>query len=162
MCSKALCWESVQNIAEGSPYGIVVDSENVYWTDAMKGVLACPLAGCSGSPRLVAPAQEATNLVVDATSVYWTDGLQVYRCPLAGCTTPIVMATVPSTAYSAMAVNATSLFWTDVHDVHSCSLPRLRSPGDDRDHDGDGDARNRHDEPLLVDGPRRAHRVAAR
>ena len=46
-------------VAPGSgSFGVAVDGTDIYWGDKAGGrVLRCPLAGCSGSPTVIATGQ---------------------------------------------------------------------------------------------------------
>jgi hypothetical protein len=49
-------------------------------------ILACPEAGCTGTPTVIGTVDASEGLAVDATHVYWADaGIGVKRCPRAGC-----------------------------------------------------------------------------
>jgi hypothetical protein len=55
------------------PRAVAVDVNNVYWVDA-KNVYQCPLAGCSGTPSLLAGGgQSFVGILADGKYLYWTD-----------------------------------------------------------------------------------------
>lgn len=55
----------------GTPFGMAVDEEHVYWATNYEGVLRLPKAG--GSAEVIATGSfHAAAVAVDATHVYWT------------------------------------------------------------------------------------------
>jgi hypothetical protein len=65
--------------------GIVVDADNVYWTDIGDNIASgpvpagagtvskCAKSGCKGTPPVVAADQDGPGgIAVDAAYVYWT------------------------------------------------------------------------------------------
>lgn len=57
------------------PWGIAVDSANVYWTDHTKSkVYSCPRAGCAGSPAAIATNESgASGIAQRAGKLTWTN-----------------------------------------------------------------------------------------
>jgi hypothetical protein len=101
---------------QDSPYGIVLDAHNLYWTNAEGGqVMKMPRTG--GAPTPLATGQvKPFGLAVDGVNVYWSNyaiGVpnalgQVRRVPIAGgAWTELAEAT----SY-AVAVDDTSVYWT--------------------------------------------------
>jgi hypothetical protein len=93
--------------------GLVVQGSNAYWADTLAGTLmGCPVAGCGGSPQLVASQMTAQNLAADATNLYWTANATVMKCGAAGCASPTALAAGQSDAYG-IAIDAASVYWTN-------------------------------------------------
>jgi hypothetical protein len=98
-------------------FALVIDSQNVYWSDQVAQTIEkCPLTGCT-TPILVANAQgQPANLVVDSSFVYWTTGPSaslVLKCPLSGCgDNPILLAADQSFPVR-IAVDDQRIYWTD-------------------------------------------------
>lgn len=127
---------------------LAVDERRVFWIDPGSSVgggkigpvtqylngavLECPIAGCNGSPTVLAtyPSWLAGGaLALDATDVYWSteDGSgrygEIVRCAIAGCggkPTPLAITTGRSTtnpnawAAQGLAVDATHVYWSDL------------------------------------------------
>jgi hypothetical protein len=104
--------------SQAAPYGVVVDSADVYWTDYDSdggAVMKCPLAGCGAGPTVLAGGQNGPHrIVLDETNVYWTDtpGGAVKACAKAGCKAPIVIASGQNGPYG-LAVDDSCVYWTD-------------------------------------------------
>jgi hypothetical protein len=92
-------------------YGIVTDSNHVYWTtgpDVMQG------AGSGGGQVQLAGGQAGGNgIACDGTNVYWVTTMgtpnQVVSVPIAGGTITTLATTAPG---GSIAVNSTTVFWT--------------------------------------------------
>jgi len=58
--------------SENKPFGVAIDSANVYWTDCGGGkIMKCAIGGCA-SPTILSTGQSgAFALALDATHVYW-------------------------------------------------------------------------------------------
>lgn len=95
-------------LSGGNPYGIVLDSSNVYFTDDAGSVEKMTLAGAN--LVTLGTSSEPTSITVDATNVYWTGaGNQVLKVPVGGGTT----TTIASTAVSfGIAVDSTGVYYT--------------------------------------------------
>ncbi|MFI5042766.1 MAG: hypothetical protein ACHQNA_13135 [Acidimicrobiales bacterium] len=90
-CAKAGCGGRPTVLAEGGWDGmskLAVDATSVYWLTTGQ-VLACPLDGCAGPPRVVWSGTDALyDIAVDSTGVYFTVPAlgQLLVCPGTGCT----------------------------------------------------------------------------
>lgn len=87
-CESGVC-QSVNlfTSATGAPYGIAVDSTNVYFTTVKEGsVYRCPKLSCVGSVTAMATGQSnASDVASDDKNVYWTTISAVMTCPTSGC-----------------------------------------------------------------------------
>jgi hypothetical protein len=110
---------NVTVIATGvaSPYGVAADASNVYFTDSLLGVMACPQSGCAGGPTVLAPdGYGALWLAVDAANVYWFNVAdeQILSCPIGGCATANVVATLPAMdVVLSFVSDGTRIYWGD-------------------------------------------------
>lgn len=90
-CAVGGCGSSPTPVADVTkPVSLATNAADVFWTSASTGeILACPLAGCAGAPRVVASGQTAPSaLAADATNAYWqvSGGAgPILACPVAGC-----------------------------------------------------------------------------
>jgi hypothetical protein len=102
---------------QDNPYGVALDTSNIYWTNYVGGqVMKMPLDG-SGPPVVLASGQvQPFGIEVDGTSVYWSNyriGVndavgEVRKAPIAGGDwTELTKAT----SYD-IAVDGTSVYWT--------------------------------------------------
>jgi hypothetical protein len=103
----------------GSPFQVVVDATNVYWTTGgveSWAVMKCSVDGCGDSPTTLASGlTQLGGLVVDATRVYWTSTIDgtVMSCPIDGCNghpTPVASGQVGPMG---IAVSAAGVFWSN-------------------------------------------------
>jgi hypothetical protein len=118
VCCSAFCTAArvcAVTLASGQnhPWGIGVDSSNVYWANTGDGSLArVSLAG--GSPVTLARSGSGRSVVVDAANVYWTscDGCgagTLQRLALGGGTP----ATLATGSPMGLALGGSSLYWAD-------------------------------------------------
>jgi hypothetical protein len=103
-----------------APYSIAVDTTTVYFAESNPSgrVMRCPLAGCGGSPTVLASGQNNIGAIaIDASYVYWPTVLNpgsVLRCALGGCGgAPTVLASNQYQPYS-IATDGTYLYWTNL------------------------------------------------
>jgi hypothetical protein len=108
------------------PWGIALDSTNVYVTTAASvEVMQCAKSGCGANPVLLwsgiqqTPQYFPEGILVDGPTLYWTigDGL-VMRCSTGGCSnSPEHFWTgVPGSlqaATSGIAIDGTNVYWTN-------------------------------------------------
>jgi hypothetical protein len=91
-----------------TPFGVVTDSLNLYWTDSA-GSYETPLAG--GSVTSVW-TRAAPGLVSDGVSLYWANGNSLMAVSINGGSAPTTLTT-SVTDLIAMAVDESRLYWTD-------------------------------------------------
>jgi hypothetical protein len=81
-CAKAGCSDQPTEFATGlySPRSIVVDSTNVYWTEASSSadglgtVRKCRVSGCGNAPETIATGlNNPGGIAVDDQNIYWTE-----------------------------------------------------------------------------------------
>jgi hypothetical protein len=125
-CSAGVCQPFAYATGEPGPWGLAIDSNNIYWTnDVAPGSLkSCPLTGCpaSGPTTIWSAATEITRVAVDSSNIYFTQFSQgeVDMCPLSGCgAAPMQIATGESQPMGITAGNGT-VYWavsggTEIH-----------------------------------------------
>lgn len=107
--------------------GIVVDANNVYWTDnpgivgGRGTVFKCANTGCGSSPTPLSSNQhDPSGLALDsAGNLYWTnfDNGTVMRCATTGCGGNPATVSTGETQPMAITVNSTAALWTDYGNV---------------------------------------------
>jgi len=86
---------------QASPFSIVVDATDVFWTNSVKvgAVNRCAVGGCDRPAEEVASAQDHPwGLAVDNDSVYWTTAIAsgaVLKCPRTGTCQPVALGSGP-------------------------------------------------------------------
>lgn len=121
--TASLIYEAVKG---DSPWAIVVDESNVYFTQKLRDgrVMQVPKAG--GTAVVVAADQDTpVSLVVDATHVYWVDAApigRVMKAPIGGGAVPTLLATSVMAEFSGVAVDDTNVFWTTYEESGSIML----------------------------------------
>jgi hypothetical protein len=96
------------------PVGITIDSENVYWTSPVEGLVAkAPLAGGAATILASNKGDQDSEIVVDATNAYFTDYAAgtVTKVPLDGGASEIVASGEQPTA---IAIDSESVYWTNI------------------------------------------------
>jgi len=107
--------------ALNNPFRLVVDSDNVYWTNRDGGsVMQCAVGGCGGTPIVLAPSESTpTGIAIDSSHVYWANysggGGTIRSCPIGGGDGGSVK-TIASQSVIApvdVAVEGTNVYFTD-------------------------------------------------
>jgi sugar lactone lactonase YvrE len=96
------------------PNGLVVDSNNVYWTDALGGQVLFVNKLFGGTPQVIAKGQlTPTGIAVDPNYIYWASSGngKIMKAPLDGGA-PIALVTGLSYP-TRIAVDSTTIYWTD-------------------------------------------------
>lgn len=98
-----------------SPFGLALDSSNVYWGEVANSpdagaILSLPLGVDGGAPSFLAP-EGATALVVTGSTLCFATSDVVGCMPVTGGT-PTILNTVQSGWVYAMAADATNVYWT--------------------------------------------------
>jgi hypothetical protein len=128
-CPLAGCSQpTVLASSQASPFGIAVDSLDVYWTTDVPngGVFRCAIGGCGGSPTTLVTGQPAPDaIVVDSANIYWANnGGDVMECAKSACsTTLITLASSQGSASSNnMAVDRTNVYWINGSAIMRCAI----------------------------------------
>jgi len=104
---------------DSEPYGIAVDSTDVYFTTTEGAVLRCAIGGCSNAPTtLVTGPIGATLLALDAANVYWIvdndeSDAQILKCAKTGCSDPTILATHRYDPL-AIATDGDAVYWIEL------------------------------------------------
>ena len=122
---------------EPNAQGLFVDKANVYWTNTGPGgqIKRCSVAGCGGTPTLLAANLASPNAVLaSGTGVYWTNysGYTLMSCAIGGCSlAPTTLATVSVTAnsFGRLASDGVALFFSNGGSgiIRSCPLAPART-----------------------------------
>jgi hypothetical protein len=104
-----------------NPFKLVVDSNNVYWTNRDGGsVMQCAIGGCNGTPTVLGSAEATpTGITVDSTNVYWANnsggGGTIRSCPIGGGDGggPKTIASSSVIAPVDVAVSGSNVYFTD-------------------------------------------------
>jgi hypothetical protein len=110
--------------SQTAPYGIAVDTNNIYWANQGTSpnytdgsVMSIPLNGGTASP-LATGQHKPTGVATDGAHVYWTNNVAngtVMKVPVSGGVQPTPLATNQGYPW-AIAVDGTSVYWTTVGD----------------------------------------------
>jgi hypothetical protein len=110
---------------QSEPWGIAVDSANVYWSCAA-GLMKAPK--CSGMPaKLLSDVgtneSPAATVAVDAESVYWAVGKSVFKIPIAGGTVQTLVTLEKPGVISDFVIDSKSLYFADSAGGDVVSIP---------------------------------------
>lgn len=120
------------------PWGIAVDSTNVYWASDSGGTAPLPpgavgkvfVDGGTAATLASRPNANPAAIAVDATSAYWAESIysapsgsvaSILKVPLSGGA-PTTLVTGQTDAQN-IAVDATSVYWTNVTDGTVMKVP---------------------------------------
>jgi hypothetical protein len=127
-CEKDNCAATVVTYAsaQATSCRIAVDSARVYWPveehspEGLRAIVACPIAGCSHGPEIVAQSGEVVDIAVDETSLYWIGASnQLFKCSLSDCrNSQIPLAPLehnPSGVFEPgrLGVGSTHIYWVE-------------------------------------------------
>jgi hypothetical protein len=107
---------------QGAPFAIVVDSENVYWTNTFGNdwLMKCAIGGCNDSPTVLSTGNfSQTGLAIYGTMLY-SAHYGVAACSTSGCAKPTILSTAGDAWM--IATDGTTLYWTVGGGVMSCSV----------------------------------------
>jgi hypothetical protein len=122
-CTKADCAATVITYAAGQSGArsggglftgsIAVNHDRVFWA-APGGVVACPIAGCTGAPAVIAAGFSPLTFLADDQTVYLVSGVDatLVSCPVDGCSSPpAVVALIEGT--TSIAADQQNLYWSE-------------------------------------------------
>ena len=94
----------------GGPFGIAVDSTNVYVSTVDPApLLTVPVGGGAASP--VGVQAGGHGIAVDERRLYWSDGQSVLACDKVNCTGSTVMLAPGQLHVLDLVVDATTVYW---------------------------------------------------
>jgi hypothetical protein len=134
-CADGQCGPVTLASTLQGPGSIMVDGTNVYWLDTGTGhtqVQYCPLAGCGGTPGVLAVSSAASSysgqlgaLAVTSTSVYFADDAgQIEVAPITGGSGTATVFSALGDSVSYVVASTTDVYWAneDTEDVEGCAL----------------------------------------
>ena len=143
-CSKAHCSDSLATYDATSVdayWGLRLRQGEIYWQKrqgARADVVACPVAGCSGAPRVVVYGglDRSLSVVLGADAMYYDEpGMGLLRKPFSGQANPEQLLSVSvsnSESIFGLAIHGDFLYWfsqSNAPNVSSVALRRTRATG---------------------------------
>jgi hypothetical protein len=120
-CAKADCAGTLITYAflQGLPEYLAVNRTTVFWARSQAmfpadEIVACPIAGCDGPPKVIIKGVTLFSFQADDTHVYWqSHDATLLRCPVQGCAglPELVVALNEIGPQRAMTLDATHLYW---------------------------------------------------
>ncbi|HEY2404625.1 MAG TPA: hypothetical protein VGI10_01410 [Polyangiaceae bacterium] len=119
--SDVITYSATQNEPVSGPFAL--QGGEIFWLAYLAGmphvvdILACPVSGCVGQPRLLVGNSNAMSLTVDEVNAFYaagsdTSSVQIYRVPLAGGSPPAALAALSRGDVYELAMHGDYLYWT--------------------------------------------------
>jgi hypothetical protein len=140
-CAKSDCagtvvtYATFQDVADR----LAVNRTHLFWTgrSTYRGgsIVACPIAGCEGSPRVVVEGVSSSSFAVDDTHLYsLSPDATLVKCPVDGC---VGAATVvgllpyrPVEVPTPLVLDETHIYWIGIKDPPNLSGSIMVAPKD--------------------------------